>query len=51
MSLSEEKVKEIIEAGTPASLYEKRRVLVLTPDATRTCPLPMTVRAVREVIG
>jgi nickel-dependent lactate racemase len=51
VSISEEKVEEIIERGTPASLYEKKRVLVLTPDATRSCPLPMTVRAVREVIG
>ena len=51
MSISEEKVKEIIERGTPATLYEKKRVLVLTPDATRTCPLPMMARAVREVIG
>ena len=51
MALSEEKVKEIIEAGTSPSLYEGKRVLVLTPDATRTCPLPMMVRAVREVIG
>lgn len=49
--LSEEDIKEIIEAGTPASLYEKKRVLVLTPDATRTCPLPMMIRAVRDVIG
>jgi nickel-dependent lactate racemase len=49
--LSEEKVKEIIAAGTSASLYEKKRVLVLTPDGTRTCPLPMMVRAVREGIG
>jgi nickel-dependent lactate racemase len=51
VSFSEEKVKEIIETGTPSSLYEKKRVLVLTPDATRTCPLPMMVRAVREVMG
>ena len=51
VSISEEKVKEIIERGTPATLYEKKRVLVLTPDATRTCPLPMMARAVREVIG
>lgn len=49
--LSEENVKEIVEAGISASLYEKKRVIVLTPDATRTCPLPMMVRAVREVIG
>ena len=51
MSISEEKVKEIIEAGTPARLYEKKRVLVLTPDGTRTCPLPMMIRGMREVIG
>jgi nickel-dependent lactate racemase len=48
---SEEKIKEIIETGTPTRLYEKKRVLVLTPDGTRTCPLPMMVRAVRGVIG
>jgi len=51
VSISEEKAKERIERGTPATLYEKKRVLVLTPDATRTCPLPMMVRAIREVIG
>ena len=51
MTLSEAKIKETIEAGTPAGIYEKRRVLVLTPDGTRTCPLPMLVRVVNEVIG
>ncbi|MDP1992753.1 MAG: lactate racemase domain-containing protein [Syntrophales bacterium] len=51
MTLSETKIKEMIAAGTPAGLYEKRRVLVLTPDGTRTCPLPMMVRLVSEVIG
>jgi nickel-dependent lactate racemase len=51
MTLSEEKVREIIEAGTPVSLYENRRVLVLTPDKTRSCPLPMMVRLLRETIG
>ena len=51
VSLSEENVKEIIETGTSASQYENKRILVLTPDATRTCPLPMIVRAVREVFG
>jgi hypothetical protein len=50
-ALTEETVGSIVEAGTKASLYEKKRVLVLTPDATRTCPLPMLVRAIREVIG
>ncbi len=51
MTLSEEKIKEIIKAGTPARLYENKRVLVLTPDGTRSCPLPMMVRILREVIG
>lgn len=51
MILTKEKVREIVEAGTPARLYENRRVLVLTPDGTRTCPLPMMVRILREVIG
>ncbi len=49
--LSEDAVKEILEAGTPAGIVENKRVLVLTPDATRTCPLPMMIRAVQAVIG
>jgi nickel-dependent lactate racemase len=49
--ISEDRVKAIIEAGTPPALYDKKRVLVLTPDATRTCPLPMMIRAIRQVIG
>ncbi len=51
MTLTEEKIREIIKAGTPAGLYENRRVLVLTPDGTRTCPLSMMVRILRETIG
>jgi nickel-dependent lactate racemase len=51
MTLTEEKVRGIIESGTPAGLYENKRVLVLTPDGTRTCPLPMMVRILGEMIG
>jgi nickel-dependent lactate racemase len=51
MTLAEEKVREIIEAGTPVDLYENKRVLVLTPDGTRTCPLPVMVRLLGEVVG
>ena len=40
-----------IEAGTPAHLVENRRVLAITPDTTRTAPMPLLVRAVQEVIG
>ena len=50
-NLTVEEVKLILEAGTAPDLYRKKRVLVLTPDATRTCPLPMMIRAIREVIG
>jgi len=49
--IAEDRIPAIIEAGTPISLYDNKRVLVLTPDATRTCPLPMMIRAIREVIG
>jgi hypothetical protein len=34
MTLSEQKIREIIEVGTPVGLYEKKRALVLTPDRT-----------------
>jgi nickel-dependent lactate racemase len=49
--LLEEDVKAIIAAGTPAKMFEKKRVLVLTPDATRTCPLPMMIEAIGRVVG
>jgi nickel-dependent lactate racemase len=49
--LLEEDVKAIIAAGTPAKMFANKRVLVLTPDATRTCPLPMMIRAIRELMG
>jgi|GEM_PF-3011830 hypothetical protein len=35
--LSDREVKEIIEAGTPATVYENKRVLVLTPDRRHPC--------------
>jgi nickel-dependent lactate racemase len=51
LKISAEAVKSIIEADTPKELFEDKRVLVLTPDTTRTCPLPMMVRSVQETIG
>lgn len=47
---SEKQISEVIEAGIPPG-FENKRVLVLTPDATRTCPLPMLIRAVSRTIG
>jgi len=40
-----------MNAGTPERLFANKRVLVLTPDATRSCPLPMMLRAVHRVMG
>ena len=50
-TLSEREIQEIISEGTPEILYQNKRVLILTPDATRTCPLPMLVRTLNAVIG
>jgi len=50
-SLREEEVRSLLEEGTPLHLFERKRVLVLTPDATRTCPLPMMIRSIRDVLG
>lgn len=49
--VSFEEVKQLILDGTPEERVRDKRVLVITPDATRTCPLPMTVRAVQETLG
>ncbi len=49
--LSEADIRTIVEQGIPASLTEGRRVLVLTPDPTRTCPLPLMAKVVRDIVG
>ena len=46
-----EEAKAIIAEGTPPELIAGKKVLVLTPDPTRTCPLPRMITAVKEVIG
>ena len=50
-ALSATQIRNIIESGTPPELYRGKRVLVLTPDTTRTCPLPLMVSIFQEVIG
>jgi nickel-dependent lactate racemase len=49
--LSDARIRSVIESGTPAELYQGKRVLVLTPDTTRTCPLPLVVSILQEIIG
>jgi nickel-dependent lactate racemase len=49
--LTEDAILGILEQGIPRGLVEGKRVLVLTPDATRTCPLPLMTRAVDRLVG
>ena len=49
--IDESRIREIIVSGTPALLYTGKRVLVLTPDTTRTCPLPLMIRCIQDIIG
>jgi nickel-dependent lactate racemase len=44
-SLTETEIVKILDDSTPAALYTGKKVLVLTPDTTRTCPLPQMIRA------
>ncbi len=44
-------IREIIRSSLPASRVKGKRILVLTPDTTRTCPLPVMVSSLQEVIG
>jgi lactate racemase len=50
-ALSEAEILARLEEGIPRSLVEGRRVLVLTPDATRSCPLPLMARAVSRIVS
>ena len=50
-TLPEAEILSILERGIPRGLVAGRRVLVLTPDATRTCPLPFMVRAVAGLVA
>ncbi len=46
-----EQVTEIIELGFSEEALAGKKALVLTPDATRTCPLPRMIRSLQAVLG
>ncbi len=46
-----EEVEQVLRQGLPEEAFRGRKVLVLTPDGTRTCPLPLLVRALGRVLG
>jgi nickel-dependent lactate racemase len=49
--LSPAAIKEIVAASLPEEKIRDKRLLVLTPDRTRTCPLPDMVQALHEIAG
>ncbi|MGI9569591.1 MAG: lactate racemase domain-containing protein, partial [Desulfobulbia bacterium] len=49
--VSPEEMREIVATALPEDKIRDKRLLVLTPDATRTCPLPEMVRALHDVAG
>lgn len=49
--LTDKQIEETIVKGTPESIYKDKKVLVLTPDATRTSPLPTMIHLLRKIIG
>ncbi len=49
--IREDEVRAILQEGLPARLIKGKRVLVLTPDATRTAPLPLMIRSIHDVLS
>ena len=49
--LSPAEITEIVAAALPEEKIRGKRLLVLTPDRTRTCPLPDMVQALHEIAG
>ena len=50
-ALTEEEIRGIIEQSGDAMSPDGRRVLVIIPDHTRTCPLPLITRELHRVIA
>ena len=49
--LGETEVRSIVGRGVEAMGVRSRSVLVIVPDRTRTCPLPLLARAVHEALS
>jgi lactate racemase len=49
--LSSEQVLEMIREACPASEYRGKKVLLIVPDGTRTCPLGMLFKGIFDQIG
>ncbi|MBV8378762.1 MAG: DUF2088 domain-containing protein [Verrucomicrobia bacterium] len=49
--LTSEQVLEVIYKACPISEYRGKKVLLIVPDATRTCPLGMLFKGIFDQIG
>src|SRR5262249_39045571 len=49
--LSNEQVLEVINEACPTSEYRGKKVLLIVPDATQTCPLGMLFKGIFAQIG
>jgi len=50
-TLNETETRELLKTGLDQADLDGRRVLVLMPDETRTCPLPMLFRQLVDLLG
>jgi len=50
-TLTKSEIVDIVISGLSPDLYKDKRVLVLTPDTTRTCPLPLMISLLQEIVG
>jgi nickel-dependent lactate racemase len=50
-SLSEDQMRQIVAGAAQRMEPAGKKVLVVIPDHTRTCPLPTMARAIRDEIG
>jgi len=49
--LSNEQVLEVINEACPTSEYRGKKVLLIVPDATRTCPLGLLFKGIFAQVG
>jgi nickel-dependent lactate racemase len=49
--LNDEQIAEIIAAGFPAVEFRGKRLLLIVPDATRSCPLGKVFKEVHRQLS
>lgn len=49
--LNEDEIRDLVVRATSDLAIDRKRVIVIIPDGTRTAPIPLMVRVLRETIG